>query len=246
MKELRNEELLYQRYPKASVSSRYPPNGWTLSLEAYKREAAKHVRCVELNNRLSGRCFRWFATIGCPDYLSIQESRITWNKITRRLRNLKLVGHWVREVSDNRIHYHLGIVSTQGEDECRSILRAAIEKLNGPSWNYSLKAVDREFGFIRYLFKAKLSASHDPFSKKIVLFRSGLGLRKHGVIGDYWVKPKRMLWQQIVEGEACIAKRMREPDIVERARQISNQLCPRESEVEIRRKLAGLSRAPEA
>ncbi|MBL4886288.1 MAG: hypothetical protein JKY95_17380 [Planctomycetaceae bacterium] len=76
-----------------------------------------------------------------------------------------------------------------------------IDKINSTYYHY-----------VRYIFKAKVKGFwkgkpvEDKWKHKRLLFKKNLSFKKVGTIGKFWMKPKKVLWQQVKDVEKRIGE----------------------------------------
>jgi len=82
-----------------------------------------------------------------------------------------------------------------------------------------LKPITDDWEIAHYITKAKKSGYHnrkkvdDYYAPKRLLFKAGLKIKKYGEMGDFWVKPKKHIWQTIIDVEKRIGDGLEQPNI---------------------------------
>jgi hypothetical protein len=81
-----------------------------------------------------------------------------------------------------------------------------------------------DWQLLHYITKAEATtgsnSAADPYRKKRLLFKSGLGLNKYGTIGQFWITSKSSIWKQIQDREKRIAFGKKQPHVMELARHV--------------------------
>jgi hypothetical protein len=231
-------DLLYQTRPIHSKPSQFRAKGWTDTILGYKREARQLTLCLLRNRKLAKRPYQWFVTINIEVEMDAKQTTAIWTNTCRNLRRKGIVAFWIREPTrSNKVHYHLIVSSPTSRTALARAIKEAMPPRNVVGWHKSIRRINDEYMLCHYVTKAEIAGFDrrtgrpikDRFAKKRLLFRPNLKLRKHGTIGDFWVKPARLIWQDFQNTEKRIAKGLddhRVRKIVEHVYELVGDLVP--------------------
>jgi hypothetical protein len=222
---------IYQDDPPEWRKQSFRLKGWTDTISGYEHEADKLSRCILRNRKLMGRNYTWAVAINIEKELSPADITSVWTKVCRKLREKGIVALWVREPSrSNRCNYHLVVKN----DITRVALGDAFEKSmpdrSELPYHKHIRPIDSQYHYARYITKAKTRGYvrgrqvADKYGNKRLLFQPRLNLRKYDRIGDFWVKPKSRLWQDIIDIEKQIAEGLEKPNIKRLAKYVYEML----------------------
>jgi len=207
--------VLYQENPTFNKPSIYKAKGWTETVEGYLNEAKQLAVCLLRNRHLMRTPYTWFLTINFESVLSPSQIKKTWEEVCRKLRSKRIVALWVREVSrSNKVHYHLLLRNSIHRPALEAIVADCLPDREALPTHTKLQVVNREWRLVHYLPKAKIAGFRhgepveDYYADKRLLFLPNLGLKKFGTIGSFWERPKKVLWQKVIEEERRISEAM--------------------------------------
>lgn len=211
---------IFQDEPLDFKPSSFKLKGWTETIVGYIHEASKLSQCIVKNRRLMRRNYTWAVSINVEKELSPHDIKEVWKKVCRKLKARGVVALWVREPSkDNRCNYHLLVKSQTTDAALSTAIEESMPSRSELPWHKQVKPVKSQWYWPRYICKAKTTAYKsgrriaDKYGKKRLLFTPHLGLRKCGTIGDFWEKPKKVIWQDIIDREKRIAEGLEKPNI---------------------------------
>jgi hypothetical protein len=145
-----------------------------------------------------------------------------WKKASRNLQRNGVVALWVREPTrTNRVHYHLLLRSIHTKKQLATIIEESLPSRRFGRWHKNIKTVQKKDGrLLQYITKAKTAGVtksgvylSDLYRKKRLLFKSSLGIRKHGTIGRFWVKSKQAIWNDVKAREKRISEGLEKPNV---------------------------------
>lgn len=202
----------FQRTPVFNKPTRFAPKSWTESTTSYCAEAKRLTACILRNRRSSGRPIVWFVTIYVWPILHPSEIASLWKKSCRKLKQRGMTAIWVREPTrSNKVHYHILVVAPIDEAELVAAVEAAMPPRKQIGWHKKILAVSNEWWLTNYVTKNKIAGRKkgkllaDKHAPKRLLFKTNTKLKKFGAIGDFWVRPKKVLWREICEIERRIS-----------------------------------------
>lgn len=217
---------IYQRKPLLSKPSQFKAKGWTETVEGYRHEANKLTRCILRNRRLMRTPYTWHVVINIETVHSPKQIADLWTKAVRTLRSKGIVALWIREPTrSGKVHYHLILRTTISRAQLERVVKEAMPKKSPgqkrAGWHKSLTPIrcDREWQLAHYVTKARIAGYRkgkkveDYYAEKRLLFTTGLKIKKYGEIGDFWLKPKKQLWQEIIDIEKRIAEGLEKPNV---------------------------------
>jgi len=216
--EQRQHPVLFQENPIFSKPSIYRAKGWTETVEGYVNEAKQLAVCLLRNRRLMQTSYTWFLTINFECVLPPAEIKRAWTEICRKLRAKGIVALWVREVSrTNRVHHHLLLRTPISRTALERVVAECLPDQEALPTHSKLLVVNDEWRLVHYLAKAKITGYvqgepvDDYYAEKRLLFKPNLGLKKFGTLGSFWGRPKRELWQEVIEEELRISEALGNP-----------------------------------
>lgn len=217
------EDLIYQTDPVLKTPSTWRNKSWTDSIDGYLREAQQLARCVELNHYYLENDYKWEANINVEVVLSPAGIKSVWEKACRKLKALGVRALWVREPSKkNHCNYHLLVQDNISEKELAAAVEKAMPDRADIPWHKHIDKINTTYyHFTRYILKAKVNGLwkgktvEDKWKYKRLLFKKNLSIKKVGTIGKFWVKPKKVLWQQVVDLEKRIGEGLEQPGMEE-------------------------------
>lgn len=215
---------IFQTHPTRSKPSLFSPKGWTDSLDSYTNEAGKLRTLILRNRKLAGEPYTWHVTINVESVQTPTEIKTLWEKACRILRDNGIVALWVREpTKSGKVHYHLILRTRITRKELEKVIKAAMPtKQPGKKragWHKSIKPVTDDWQLAHYVTKAKIAGYvkgqrvADYYARKRLLFVPGLPFNKVGVIGNFWVKPKAKMWDDVKADEKKIAEGLAKPNV---------------------------------
>ena len=214
-----SERRLFQAEPKwfSSSHGRHRPKGWTESVQSYKVEAQRELSCLMANQRLLGRPYTWLITLNIISVMSAAQVNKLWAVVARRLRRTGVVAYRVVEVnSDNKVHFHLLLSSEHTETDLRGILDKAAADL---PLRKHMERVRLPYETAAYILKAPVEGVSsdrkrplkDKHGNRRMLFTPHTGIRKIGVVGKFFLKPKTKLRAVMQEYAKKQAEAMKSP-----------------------------------
>jgi len=215
---------LYQTEPH--FGSKDQEGSFTNSISSYIKQASRCVsECLESQVKP-----RVYVVVRIDDILTAQDHNQKWKRISRRLRESKIVCLWVRECTrQNKLHYNFLVSSNQSETEIDHAIRYAFE---GMRINLGLKPCGDSFEdrkrLFNYVFKARVECimwegprkgepTSDLYAKKRVLFKKNSPLRKHGCIGQFYGDRKSLKEKLRRKAKENSTKRNEERFLLEQA-----------------------------
>jgi len=222
-----NNDDIFQDKPKFISNSLHPDKGWTTSISGYLAEAKKLSGCLIENKRLHGKPYTWLVTLNIHKTMtpiSLKEwVENHWTRIKRNLGSQKVVCFWAIEVNKkNKIHYHLLLTSNHTKKELEEIIEKSMP-LRGSvgGWHKKVKIIDGKSKRIPYyITKAKIEGitkkgwhSKDLYKRKRVLFVPHLGIKKHGIVGKFWLKSVDNIWTEKKKRAKDIAEKLENGDV---------------------------------
>ena len=215
---------IYQRKPIFHKPSLYKPKGWTATVLSYLNEASKHKSLILQNRRLMGEPYTWHVVINFETVQTPAEVKKSWEKVCRNLRDSGIVAIWFREPTrSGKVHYHLILRTKIVFKELEKVIKASMPpKPPGrkrAGWHKSIKPVTNDWELAHYVTKAKIGRLvkkvwvDDYHADKRLLFVTGLPFNKTGVIGNFWVKPKTKMWDDVKAVEKRIGEGLEKPNI---------------------------------
>ncbi len=216
----KNPPLLFQEDPLGSHGNnlRFNEKSWTDTIVGYLNESRRFVQCVMANMTLMHRPYTWLVNLNIEQELTPKEICSHRARFSRKMRQSGIVAVSVIEPTwPNRVHYHLLLSSQQSEKELRRIIAESmptdipfhswVERIYNPLW------------WARYIVKAKAEGilngrvSKDIHGGKRLLFKPNLGFNKVGYIGEFWIRSRAKLWNEICERESHIADGLELPGV---------------------------------
>ena len=218
---------LYQKKPVFKKPSQFRAKGWTETVEGYQAEARQLSRCIVDNRRLMGTSYSWLVTINVEVVQTARQITDLWAAVCRNLRRKGIVALWVREPTrSGKVHYHVLVRDDIAETDLRRIVRESMPDLGKPTpggrrqgWHMKPQRVEHDWRLALYMTKAKVAGVvkgkevDDYYEGKRLLFSTNLKIKKYGTIGDFWMKPKKALWQAVRDKEQRIAEGLKNPDV---------------------------------
>jgi len=209
-----------QEAPLVFKNQSFKLKSWTETVTGYLNEADKLSRCILNNHALMGRGYTWEVTINVEVELPPEQIKSVCDKVCRKLRERGVVALWVREPSrTNRCNYHLIVKNEIPQAELARAIEESMPDRSELAYHKHIRPIVSQFHYARYITKAKTRGYinnrevADKYKRKRLLFRPHLKLRKYGTIGDFWEKPKKEIWQDIIEIEKRIAEGLAKPNI---------------------------------
>jgi hypothetical protein len=214
------DNKIYQSRPLYSQPSRFKPKGWTSTTLGYLNESKKLTMCLLRNRSVMDRPYTWAVHVNLNVELPTKAVTSTWLSACRKLRRRGIVCLWVREPNkSNKVHYHLIIKNAIGKKELEQAIEDAMPNRSEVKWRKRVEPIKSEWHYAHYLTKAKISGFldgrkvDDLYGRKRLLFKANLNLKKYGVIGDFWERPKKRLWDEIRDKERRIAEGLERPNV---------------------------------
>lgn len=220
---------LNPHYTKVLKKGDFPDKGWTETILGAQKEAKKLKYCLVKNKELAGTPYTWFVTVNFHEAMLPKASAALWTKACRKLKDKGVKSFWSREVnSESKLHYHLILLSEHTEKSIKEIFTKSLPKKTEAGWHFSVKRIAaNDWDLFAYVGKAKepgLDADgmpiDDRYAEKRLLLKKGIGLRKVGSLGGFWVNSRARIWADCREVEATIARGLEMPGVVEAARDL--------------------------
>jgi hypothetical protein len=182
---------LIQSNPPYSRGLFHPDDRATESIEGFLRDGVKQRSYILESLALTNRTIQWFAGISHEDLLSLPEIKRQWRTFTNRTRryySADLAFFWVREPTPSdprRLHYHLAILDRFSDDPetVREVLGTCLSRFTGHHLWVHPEPVRSSYGVLSYMLKLG-----EKQREKIMLFKPGLDLRRHGLAGHFLPK----------------------------------------------------------
>lgn len=119
------------------------------------------------------------------------------------------------------MHFHLIVSSLISKAALDKAVEEAMPPRASIGWHHRIQRIKagETWQLAHYICKARVAGYinsrlvEDYYANKRVLFKPKLGLRKHGAIGKFWVKPKAAIWKDITANEEKIAEGLAKPGI---------------------------------
>lgn len=200
----------------------YRPKGWTDTVAGYIREARKLTTLILRNRKLMGRSYTWHVTINVETVQTPKEITALWSKVCGRLRRRGVVALWVREPTrSGKVHYHVIVKNQIGKATLEQAIKESMPPKSEVGWHKRIQPVTDDWQLAHYVTKAKLPGwangerVDDYYARKRLLFVPKLGLVKSHTIGAFWERPKKAVWQDIVDHEKRIDAGLDKPGVRE-------------------------------
>jgi hypothetical protein len=216
------DDKIYQKKPLWSQPAVHKLKSWTETVEGYLNEAKKLTNCLFRNRKLAREPYTWFVTIYVDVVMEPKAINEWWKKAVRNLQRKGVVALWVREpTSTNKVHYHLLLRSRHSKSQLVNIIEESLPSRGLGRWHKNIKPVDgSDWRLLHYITKAKTAGETksgkyvtDLYRSKRLLFKRGLGIRKHGTIGAFWVKSKEGIWRDVQAKEKRIAEGLAQKNV---------------------------------
>lgn len=205
-----------QLTPKKTVPSLFAPQGWTLSLESYMREANKLSRCIIDNAKKQH--YSHVIHLNHNDVLPVSQLKDIWTKATRKLRLQGIDLLYVREFNNRaKCHYHIIVSGWHSQDAVKRAFEKAMPDRKQVRWRMRVEVFDpaKLVACAYYVTKGCPRGWKDVNKRKRLLFNAGLGLKKYGVVGEFWATSKAALWDEVKGKEADIQAGLNQPGVWE-------------------------------
>lgn len=244
---------IFQRKPPYSKPSKFSPKGWTDTISGYQYEAKKLTKCLLKNRTLIRHPYnyRWAVHINLNVELPSQSVTSMWTRTCRKLRGRGLVALWVREPNRaNKVHYHLIVTNNVKKRDLESMIEEAMPDRGEVKWRKRVERIRSYWFYCHYITKAKLPRYTkgrivaDFYGKKRLLFQPNLKLKKYGVIGPFWVRPKKTLWQEFIEDEKRIEEGLQDRNVRRLVKHVYDMLGQTVKMKDIRRSFGLTSDTP--
>lgn len=216
------DDKIFQTTPPWTKTSNFKLKSWTETVQGYLNEAKNLTTCLIRNRELAKRPYTLFLTIYVDVTMQPKAINDWWKKAARNLQRKGVVAIWVREPTrTNRVHYHLLLRSIHTKEQLATIIEESLPSRKTGRWHKNIKVVRKRDGrLLRYITKAKTAGEtksgiylSDLYRRKRLLFKSGLGIRKHGTIGRFWSKSKEAIWEDVKAREKRIAEGLEQPNV---------------------------------
>lgn len=216
------DDKIYQKKPIWSQPSTHKLKSWTETVEGYLNEAKKLTTCLFRNRKLAREPYTWFVTIYVDVVMQPKAVNDWWKKAARNLQRKGIVAIWVREpTSTNKVHYHMLLRSRHTQSQLTTIIEESLPSRKLGRWHKNIEPVEGgDWRLLHYITKAKTAGETksgkfvtDLYRRKRLLFKPGLGIRKHGTIGAFWVKSKEAIWSDVKAKEQRIAEGLAQANV---------------------------------
>ena len=216
------DDKIFQTKPLRTKSSNFKLKSWTETVHGYLNEAKNLTTCLIRNRELAKAPYTLFLTIYVDAVMQPKAINDWWRKASRNLNRSGVVALWVREPTrTNKVHYHLLLRSIHSKEQLTTIIEECLPSRASGRWHKNIKKVrPRDGRLLRYITKAKTAGKtksgvylSDLYHKKRLLFKSGLGIRKVGTIGKFWVKSRKAIWDDVKAREKRIAEGLEQPNV---------------------------------
>jgi hypothetical protein len=213
---------IFQTDPPYTKPSMFKAKSWTDSVAGHIYESHKLTKCILRNERLMEHAYQWHVTIKYEAEQPPSEIRTRWSRTCKKLKKSGVIALWVIEVSrSNCVHFHIIVSSRISKTALAQALEDAMPSRETIGWHKSIQRIEagETWELAHYVTKARISRFvggrpvEDYYANKRVLFQPNLGLRKHGTIGPFWVKPKAAIWRDIIATEESIAEGLEQPGV---------------------------------
>lgn len=189
-------------------------NGWK-TLNAFKYQAKKLATCLIRNERLQGKRYTWHVAVNIQEVYSDDEHKRVWKQAAKVGQHIS--AFWIREPdTSNHVNYHLILNTEISEGRLRACVKDAFQAI---PFTYGIERVYSTFGLCRYITKAD-----DRYSDKRLLFAKYCTLNKHGVIGKFWHKSIKQIWDDVIDEERLISATISEHYDITRAAKYLHRL----------------------
>jgi len=194
---------LYQENPRVkstfTLYNTINNRSFTDSLEAYQHGANKEAAILRKNGRLPTADI----VIHFLQEFHVRDIMETRTKIFRYLKehgleavaNVELT-HDIRGNPNNKVHFHILTDDPRSKRELKLLFYAACNRrglVRCIDYSVSHCTLIDPDGYIDYFVKRR------QHSKEVVLFQTGLLIRKFYEIGRWFNKPKSELWQECIQ-----------------------------------------------
>jgi hypothetical protein len=212
---------IFQDNPFDWKPSSFRLKGWRETVAGYLYEADKLSRCLWINRRLMKQDnYPWAVTINIRKVLSPNDINEVWKQVCRKLRARGVVALWVREPSKkNHCNYHLIVKSQLTQAALKRAIDESMPDRATVSYHKQVKPIKSQWHWCRYITKAKTTGYingkkvEDKYENKRMLFVPKIGLPKYYNIGKFWEKPKKEIWQDIINKEKRIVEGLEKTNI---------------------------------
>jgi len=218
---------IYQQKPPFRKASSFKLKSWTDTVEGYINEAKQLTLCILRNRRAMNRPYTWAVHINVNVVQTPKQTTDLWTKACLKLRRKGIVALWIREPNKaNKVHYHLIVKNNIGKKELEQAIEAAMPSRTHVRWRKRVEPIRNEWYYCHYITKAKVGGYihgqriADLYMRKRRLFKANQKLKKYGVIGDFWERPKKRLWQEIRDKEKQIAEGLENPNVKRLAKHV--------------------------
>jgi hypothetical protein len=231
---------LFQTKPfQGKAGGKYPDRSWK-TINGFKWNSRRQTYCLQENEKLRTQPYQLVGTVNICADLTVDQIRLTWAKICRKLNSIGVECWWIREVSKrNRVHYHLIIGTSHDPKTLKKTIKSAAPNIKRFRMQFEpFKMASKNW--IAYICKAEISGTErqdtdtddvdcvcaspnakrieDVYGKKRLLFARNVRLVKVGSFGNFWVKKSKELWKPVAQKTKIkyqtIAKHIHDDDVV--------------------------------
>lgn len=223
----KDDGKIYQQIPPFSKATSFKLKSWTDTVEGYINEAKQLTLCILRNRHAMKRSYTWAVHINVNVVQTPKQITDLWTKACRNLRRKGIVALWIREPNKaNKVHYHLVVKNNIGKKELEQAIEEAMPSRATVRWRKRVEPIKNEWYYCHYITKAKVSGYinglriADLYMRKRRLFKANQELKKYGVIGDFWERSKKRLWQEIKDKEKRIGEGLENPNVKRLAKHV--------------------------
>ena len=194
---------LYQEKPRKK-SSKPGWRNYTHSLESCENAVRKQYIIMMLNFMYTQKFPNFHVIIGFHNPMQIKDFCKMRNKAFGHLAKNGVKAYYVHEPSkDGGLHIHQMVIYDGDADNLRALIKEALEKAGlkpRQDFHVNVKSAVPTFegykGLCAYILKFNGKRTNPRTPR---LFLTGLKIRKVGMIGKWFAKPKRVIWEEYRE-----------------------------------------------
>jgi len=220
---------LYQQRPR-KTSSNPKWRNYTSSLESYEEAVKREYILLQRNFDYTQQYPDYHVTINFHTAMTIKDFSLIRNKAFSHLVQDGIRAYYVHEPSRRSwLHIHAMMIYSGKKETLKDSVKEAFMKAGlqyGTDFHFNIspfKGTDADYQRLcSYILKftGRRTTPRIP-----TLFVTGLGIRKVGTIGQWFVKPKKVLWK-----EYCDEVRQRYPGQIKQVTSVASPvLCLQEN-----------------